>query len=113
MGTPAKAAGAVYAPRPGFAGLLGPRLQAGTIGLPLSDAERVRLHPYLTERILCRVPSLVRVASLAGAHYERLDGSGDSSVARSTVDHVAVALRSLARVGVSADRCSCWESSGS
>jgi hypothetical protein len=89
MGTPAKAAGAVYAPRPGFAGLLGPRLQAGTIGLPLSDAERVRLHPYLTERILCRVPSLVRVASLAGAHYERLDGSGDSSVARSTVDHLA------------------------
>jgi HD-GYP domain-containing protein (c-di-GMP phosphodiesterase class II) len=47
---------------------------------PLSDAERerVRLHPYLTERILRRVPTLRGIASLAGAHHERLDGSGYS-----------------------------------
>jgi hypothetical protein len=33
---------------------------------PLSETERVRLQPYLTARILCRLPSLVRVDSLAG-----------------------------------------------
>lgn len=45
---------------------------------PLSDAEweRVRLHPYLTGRILRRVPGLEPVATIAAAHHERLDGSG-------------------------------------
>jgi HD-GYP domain-containing protein (c-di-GMP phosphodiesterase class II) len=38
--------------------------------------ERVRLHPYLTERILAHSPALGRVALLAGSHHERLDGSG-------------------------------------
>lgn len=41
-----------------------------------SERERVRLHPYYTERILSRVPALTRIAGLAGAHHERLDGSG-------------------------------------
>ena len=37
---------------------------------------RVRLHPYLSERILTR-PGLLRpLAALAGAHHERQDGSG-------------------------------------
>ncbi|WP_311379688.1 HD domain-containing phosphohydrolase [Arthrobacter sp. ISL-48] len=45
---------------------------------PLSrlDLERVRMHPYLGERILSRVPGLKGVAALAGSHHERLDGSG-------------------------------------
>lgn len=38
--------------------------------------ERVRLHPYLTERILQRSASLARLATLAASHHERLDGSG-------------------------------------
>jgi HD-GYP domain-containing protein (c-di-GMP phosphodiesterase class II) len=45
---------------------------------PLSQPEweRVRLHPYLTERILAHAPALGRVAQIAGAHHERVDGSG-------------------------------------
>jgi HD-GYP domain-containing protein (c-di-GMP phosphodiesterase class II) len=38
--------------------------------------ERVRLHPYHTERILQRSPALAPLAGVAGAHHERLDGSG-------------------------------------
>jgi HD-GYP domain-containing protein (c-di-GMP phosphodiesterase class II) len=38
--------------------------------------ERVRLHPYYTERVLERSPALARLALLAGSHHERLDGSG-------------------------------------
>ena len=40
------------------------------------DWERVRLHPYHSERILARVPALAHLAALAGGHHERLDGSG-------------------------------------
>lgn len=45
---------------------------------PLSAAEfeRVRLHPYLTVRILSQVRGLQSVAQLAGNHHECLDGSG-------------------------------------
>lgn len=38
--------------------------------------ERVRLHPYLTERVLARCRHLEPVAALASSHHERLDGSG-------------------------------------
>ena len=38
--------------------------------------ERVRLHPYYTERVLDRPPALAPLAVLAGSHHERLDGSG-------------------------------------
>lgn len=38
--------------------------------------ERVRLHPYLTERILRRCTLLADVADLASRHHERIDGSG-------------------------------------
>ena len=44
--------------------------------------ERVRLHPYWTERILMRCPALERLAPLAAAHHERLDGSGYHRAAR-------------------------------
>jgi HD-GYP domain-containing protein (c-di-GMP phosphodiesterase class II) len=36
----------------------------------------MRLHPYLTERILHRVPGLREVASVAANHHECLNGSG-------------------------------------
>jgi HD-GYP domain-containing protein (c-di-GMP phosphodiesterase class II) len=38
--------------------------------------ERVRLHPYQTERILAQSPLLAPFAPLAGLHHERSDGSG-------------------------------------
>jgi hypothetical protein len=44
--------------------------------LSRSDWEQVRLHPYHTERILCRSPLLAAIGRLAGSHHERLDGSG-------------------------------------
>ncbi len=44
--------------------------------LTAGEFERVRLHPYLTVRILSQVQGLERVAQLAGNHHERLDGSG-------------------------------------
>jgi HD-GYP domain-containing protein (c-di-GMP phosphodiesterase class II) len=40
------------------------------------ERERVRLHSYYTERVLERAPALVDCAPIAGAHHERLDGSG-------------------------------------
>jgi HD-GYP domain-containing protein (c-di-GMP phosphodiesterase class II) len=40
------------------------------------ERERVRLHAYYTERVLERAPSLTDCAPIAGAHHERLDGSG-------------------------------------
>jgi DNA-binding CsgD family transcriptional regulator len=45
---------------------------------PLSadEWEQVRLHPYQTERVLSRSPFLAALAPVAGAHHERLDGSG-------------------------------------
>lgn len=45
---------------------------------PLSagEFERVRLHPYLTVRILSQVSALRSVAQIAGNHHESLDGSG-------------------------------------
>ena len=42
----------------------------------MRDTERLRLHPYLSERVLGRCTGLAPVAALAGAHHERLDGSG-------------------------------------
>ncbi len=45
---------------------------------PLSDGEheRVRLHPYYTERILARSRPLAQYGVLGALHHERLDGSG-------------------------------------
>jgi HD-GYP domain-containing protein (c-di-GMP phosphodiesterase class II)/DNA-binding CsgD family transcriptional regulator len=44
--------------------------------LGVADREKVRLHPYLTERVLSRCQALRPLAALAGAHHERMDGSG-------------------------------------
>ena len=38
--------------------------------------ERVRMHPYLTQRTFSRSPHLAALAQLAATHHERLDGSG-------------------------------------
>jgi HD-GYP domain-containing protein (c-di-GMP phosphodiesterase class II) len=59
----------------------------GMIGIPsavwdepgewsLAQRERARTHPYLTERMLARVPQLTEVGRCASLHHERLDGSG-------------------------------------
>ena len=59
----------------------------GRIGVPFAvwqrpgrvDAdgwEKIRLHPYHTERLLSRSPFLAALGSVAGCHHERLDGSG-------------------------------------
>ena len=44
--------------------------------LSAGEWERVRLHPYYTERILERCEVLAPLAPIAGSHHERLDGSG-------------------------------------
>jgi DNA-binding CsgD family transcriptional regulator len=44
--------------------------------LSTAEQEHVRLHPYLTRRILSRVAALRELAPVAGSHHERLDGSG-------------------------------------
>lgn len=44
--------------------------------LTSAEWERVRLHPYHSERILSRSPALAPLAELAGMHHERIDGSG-------------------------------------
>ena len=41
-----------------------------------TEFERVRLHPYLTDRMLARVAVLSRPREIAARHHERLDGSG-------------------------------------
>ncbi len=40
------------------------------------EVEQVRLHPHYTERILSRVPALLPVATIAGAHHEWVNGQG-------------------------------------
>ena len=41
-----------------------------------SELERVRMHPYLTERMLASSAALAPLAAIAVQHHERLDGSG-------------------------------------
>jgi len=41
-----------------------------------AEYERVRLHPYLTDRMLVRLTALAPSREIAARHHERLDGSG-------------------------------------
>ncbi len=41
-----------------------------------AELERVRLHPYLTERMLASSAALAPLGAVAVQHHERLDGSG-------------------------------------
>jgi HD-GYP domain-containing protein (c-di-GMP phosphodiesterase class II) len=63
---------------------------------PLSTAEweRVRLHPYHTDRILVHASMLKPLATLASAHHERIDGSGYHR--GSIASHLSLAARLLA-----------------
>jgi HD-GYP domain-containing protein (c-di-GMP phosphodiesterase class II) len=53
-----------------------PRIWQKPGPLTPDELEHVRLHPYHAERVLLRSGSLAPLAELAGAHHERLDGSG-------------------------------------
>lgn len=44
--------------------------------LGFGEWERVRLHPHYTERAFAQSPALAPIGLVAGAHHERLDGSG-------------------------------------
>jgi HD-GYP domain-containing protein (c-di-GMP phosphodiesterase class II) len=55
---------------------IGARIWQKAGRLTADEWEQVRLHPYHTERVLARSPFLSRLAPVAGAHHERLDGSG-------------------------------------
>jgi HD-GYP domain-containing protein (c-di-GMP phosphodiesterase class II)/DNA-binding CsgD family transcriptional regulator len=44
--------------------------------LTAAELERVRLHPYLSERMLASSGALASVGAIAVQHHERLDGSG-------------------------------------
>jgi HD-GYP domain-containing protein (c-di-GMP phosphodiesterase class II) len=44
--------------------------------LTQAEVERVRLHPYLGERMLSFAPALSSLAAITVQHHERLDGSG-------------------------------------
>jgi HD-GYP domain-containing protein (c-di-GMP phosphodiesterase class II) len=55
---------------------IGARTWQLTRPLTVGEWEQVRLHPYQTERVLSRSPFLAALAPVAGAHHERLDGSG-------------------------------------
>jgi HD-GYP domain-containing protein (c-di-GMP phosphodiesterase class II) len=63
-----------------------------------TDWELVRLHAYHSERILGRSPSLAPLASTAGMHHERQDGSGYHRQARSAT--IPMAARVLAAADV-------------
>src|SRR5262249_23843977 len=43
--------------------------------LTTGEWERVRMHPYFTERVLARCDGLGQVVAIAARHHERLDGS--------------------------------------
>jgi HD-GYP domain-containing protein (c-di-GMP phosphodiesterase class II)/DNA-binding CsgD family transcriptional regulator len=44
--------------------------------LSASEAERMRMHPYYTERMLARPEALARIGAIASLAHERCDGSG-------------------------------------
>jgi HD-GYP domain-containing protein (c-di-GMP phosphodiesterase class II) len=44
--------------------------------LTAPELERVRMHPYLTERMLASSEALAAIGAIAVQHHERLDGSG-------------------------------------
>lgn len=53
-----------------------PRIWQKPATLTADEWEKVRLHAYHTERVLSRTPFLAALGSVAGAHHERIDGSG-------------------------------------
>lgn len=66
--------------------------------LTAAERERVRLHPYWTERMLSRCSGLGSLAEAASSHHERLDGSGYHRSVRA--EALTVADRMLAAADV-------------
>ena len=64
----------------------------------VGQRERARTHPYLTERMLARTPTLHRIGQCAALHHERLDGSGYPKGL--TADAIPVSARLLAAADV-------------
>jgi HD-GYP domain-containing protein (c-di-GMP phosphodiesterase class II) len=52
------------------------RIWTKTDPLTADDWEQIRLLAYQSERVLARSPFLAELATIAGAHHERTDGSG-------------------------------------
>jgi DNA-binding CsgD family transcriptional regulator len=77
---------------------------------PLNPAEweRVRLHPYHTERILGRAAPLRASATLAGLHHERLDGSGYHRGLNAPAMPVAARILAVAEVYQSMSEDRAW-----
>lgn len=61
-----------------------------------ADWIQARLHPYWTEQVVAGSPILAEVGAIAGAHHERLDGSG--YYRRATASSLPVAARVVAAV---------------
>lgn len=53
-----------------------PRIWAKKGPLSVDEREKIRLHPYHTERIFDRSGFLQQAAAIAGKHHERMNGSG-------------------------------------
>jgi HD-GYP domain-containing protein (c-di-GMP phosphodiesterase class II) len=68
--------------------------------LGTGEWEKVRLHPYLTQRVLSRCQALADLGELASSHHERLDGSGYHRQA--SQEHIPVPARILAAADVMA-----------
>jgi len=64
----------------------------------MGQRERARTHPYLTERMLARTPTLRRIGQCAALHHERLDGSGYPKGV--TADAIPISARVLAAADV-------------
>jgi DNA-binding CsgD family transcriptional regulator len=63
--------------RPGPGPFRDPEHDLGQAGmLTRQELERVRIHPYLSERMLSFSPPLAPLGDVAVQHHERLDGSG-------------------------------------
>jgi HD-GYP domain-containing protein (c-di-GMP phosphodiesterase class II) len=62
--------------------------------LSVEQWERVRLHPYLTERVLTRCDLLAPFGEVAACHHERVNGSGYHR--RASGDQLDVGARLLA-----------------
>ena len=68
--------------------------------LATPEWEKVRLHPYLTERVLSRCTALAELGDIASSHHERSDGSGYHR--RMTAEQLSKAGRVLAAADVMA-----------
>jgi HD-GYP domain-containing protein (c-di-GMP phosphodiesterase class II) len=64
--------------------------------LGLADWERVRLHAHFTERAFAHCPALVELGRLAGAHHERVDGSGYHRGTEGAAQHRAARILAAA-----------------